>query len=121
VAADAIKQKESKMDRSKIELTDDVNGHRLRCVCGDFTQKLAIYAQSPDGAIRVCEACLKEPDRMDERLKAHAAELREYADEIEGLVGRLDLPSHEAWQAAVDRYEAEWDEQAEQDGAGDQT
>jgi hypothetical protein len=69
-------------------------------VCGGHTEKVEVLAEDHGGNVRVCEFCL-EAGNIDDRLRKHAARLREYADAVEALIGLLKVPSYEAWQARM--------------------
>jgi hypothetical protein len=73
-------------------------------VCGGYTEKVSVLAEGEHH--RVCESCLQAGD-IDARLERFAARLEAQAKDTRGLIGRLQVPTYEAWQAACDRYEAE--------------
>jgi hypothetical protein len=76
-------------------------------VCGGHTDKVSILAEDQLGGIRVCEQCL-HAGNIDDRLREHVAWLRQRADYIESLIGRLIVPTYEEWEAACDRADEEF-------------
>jgi hypothetical protein len=79
---------------------------RLQCnVCGGETEKHYISAVGyieQDGKtvpIRVCETCL-ESGGIDARLQAHSAALVLAAKRALSFIGRLRVPTYQAWLAA---------------------
>jgi hypothetical protein len=99
------------MDKIEIKLVETNVLTRWPCtVCDGRTEKEPILAESErveGNCIRVCERCLEAGD-IDTRLRKNAAGLREYADYIESLIGRLIVPTYEQWKAAYDRHEDEF-------------
>jgi hypothetical protein len=89
------------------------HGNRQPChCCGGFTDEFEVCAEEKieegdeGDKLRVCARCLKAgQDQIDVILRAHVAQLRRYAQEIEGLIGRLKVPSYADWQAETERQE----------------
>jgi hypothetical protein len=80
--------------------------HHWPCtVCGGHTGAVNVLNEAPDGAVRVCEHCLKD-GRIDERLAVHAERLETQARETRLLVGRLKVPTYEEWLAEEQRADA---------------
>ncbi len=73
--------------------------HHWPCtVCGGHTSGVNVLNETPDGAVRVCEHCLKD-GRIDERLAMHAEQLEAQAQEARALIGRLRVPTYDEWLA----------------------
>ena len=80
--------------------------HHWPCtVCGGHTGAVNVLNEAPDGAVPVCEHCLKD-GRIDERLAVHAERLETQARETRLLVGRLKVPTYEEWLAEEQRVDA---------------
>jgi hypothetical protein len=101
-------------NKIEIKLVETNFFTRWSCtVCGGCTEKDPVLAESElekgDGVqcIRVCDLCLKAGD-INDRLRARAANLRQRADYIESLIGRLIVPTYQEWQAACDRADEEF-------------
>jgi len=73
-------------------------------VCGGWTEKDGVLCEVTEGpytGLRVCAQCLKAGQgKVDERLTAHIERLEEYAAQTRSLIGRLELPTFSAWEAA---------------------
>jgi len=64
-----------------------------------------VLNETPDGAVRVCEHCLKD-GRIDERLAISAERLETQARETRALIGRLRVPTYDEWLAEERRVDA---------------
>jgi hypothetical protein len=73
-------------------------------VCGGCTEKVSILCEVTDGkhkGMRICEECLRAGKRkVDARLRKYIAQLQEEAADLHSLVGRLEIPTYEAWRKA---------------------
>jgi hypothetical protein len=107
-------------DRINVELVETNVLTRWPCtVCGGCTEKVPILAEGNDFTgrdhtgrivrreVRVCERCL-EMGNIDERLREHVASITHWLEFVRSLVGRLHVPSYEAWKARYDAHEEEW-------------
>jgi ribosome-binding protein aMBF1 (putative translation factor) len=90
-------------------LTEVNSPTRWLCtVCGGLTEKDQLVCENERVTILVCEQCLKDgQDKIDERLKARVAELRDDAADLKTLIGNLNLPTFEEWKRVTAEYEAE--------------
>jgi hypothetical protein len=87
----------------EIELVQTCVFTRWRCtVCGDFTEKVSVLAEANDqfGVIRVCEFCLLDGN-IDDRLRERVACEPELAPRLQHLIGKLNVPTFQEWEAAV--------------------
>ncbi len=99
-------------DTIKISLTRTNFLTRWHChVCGGRTEKDEILAEGEqnlpaDGLpgreyriVRVCDQCLKgaEGRSIDQRLELYARGLEAEAKLTRAMIGRLQVPSYEAW------------------------
>jgi antirestriction protein len=92
-----------------VELREDRCGFRLSCtVCGGTTEKFEALAEAEvEGTtIRVCRGCLKA-GQIDERLRGTVAEFENYSAFLRSLIGRLQVPSYEEWQAHDEKLDVE--------------
>ena len=71
---------------------------------------LAEVRSGPHEGFRVCERCIATRD-FDAKMQAHAARLEEQAQELRGLMGQLDVPTFEEFQAAETAYRSDVREQ----------
>ena len=77
-------------------------------ICGGYTEKVPVLCQGATGdgaAVRACESCLKARD-TDTILRKHALWLEGRAAYVRGLVGQLELPTYEAWEAKIKAVDA---------------
>jgi hypothetical protein len=95
---------ENKLPPIKVKLVETNVYTRWPCtVCSGCTGKVAILAESEDD-IRVCEKCLKEG--VEARLQEHIRKEIEFVEFLRSLVGRLNVPTYEAWEKAMkENYE----------------
>jgi hypothetical protein len=88
-------------------------GFRLHCtVCGGTTEKFEALAEAEfDGqTVRVCRQCLKAgADQINARLRRHIFVRQNEIAFLESLVGRLQVPTFEQWQAHDEFLEAEYE------------
>jgi hypothetical protein len=82
-----------------------LHNHWPCTVCGGHTSGVNVLNETPDGAVRVCEHCLKE-GRIDERLAMHAERLEKQAQEVRLLIGHLKVPTYDEWLAEERRVDA---------------
>lgn len=88
-----------------VEMIATAGYFRLPCtVCGGWTEKNLVAAESREARVRVCEACLEAGD-IDARLLGRADALERRAAQLRTLVGRLKVPTFAEWQAADDDEE----------------
>ncbi len=75
-------------------------------ICGGCTEKVNVLAEAetPDGAIRVCETCLKAGN-IDDRLEWLASDFEDQAAHRRDLKGRLKVPTYEEWLAREKRVD----------------
>ena len=96
----------------KLELVETNFFTRWNChVCGGNTEKVAILVEVLEGewkGFRVCETCVKERD-FDRKLIMHAEELEGFASNLRSLVGRLEVPTLEQYDARCREYDEEWE------------
>jgi hypothetical protein len=93
----------------KVELQEDRCGFRLGCtVCGGTTEKFETVAGAEvDGTtILVCRQCLKD-GQIDERLRRTVIRIENRAAFFRSLIGRLQVPSYEEWQAHEEKLDVE--------------
>ena len=95
-------------NRVKVELveTNFFTRHACHC-CGGHTEKVAILAEvrsGPHEGFRVCETCIETRD-FEVKMLAYATTLERQAQELRGLVGRLDVPTHAEYLAADKAFE----------------
>lgn len=79
-------------------------------ICGGNTEKTAILCESKEGPFkltRICERCLKHRN-FDERLKKNIQGLREFADVLETMAGRIEAPTYKQWQDAEKQHDDEF-------------
>ncbi len=92
----------------KFELVESKSLTRHPChVCGGSTDKVPILAEVKEGqfkGLRVCEQCMEKRD-FDARLLAYAEALEANAALVRSLVGRLEVPTFEEYQARYAEYE----------------
>ena len=104
------------MEAEKIKLKfvgSKLISRRSCTICGGHTEKdrVLVEAEISCGTVRACWRCLKgnNADKkgftVDERLTRHAERLEDYARFVRSLVGRLVVPSFQAWQAEERRVE----------------
>ena len=77
-------------------------------VCGGHTEKVGILAEVQSGpyeGVRVCEQCLEQRD-FDAKFQDHAARLERRAQLLRELLGRLDAPTSQQYEAAKAEWEA---------------
>ncbi len=94
-------------DTIKISLTTTNFLTRWAChVCGGRTEKDPVLAEGkkdlPNNeyrVVRVCDQCLKgaEGRSIDQRLELYARGLEAEAKLTRAMIGRLQVPSYEAW------------------------
>jgi hypothetical protein len=82
-----------------------LHNHWPCTVCGGHTAGVNVLNETPDGAVRVCEHCLKD-GRIDERLGMHAERLEKQAQEVRLLIGQLKVPTYDEWLAEEQRVDA---------------
>ena len=97
-------------DTIKISLTETNFLTRWAChVCGGWTEKDPVLAEGkkdlPNNeyrVVRVCDQCLKGADGLsiDQRLESYARFLDTEAEITRAMIGKLEVPSHAAWEAA---------------------
>jgi len=100
------------MEKREIEMklvkapTDERKGYPLGLpcdVCSGHTNFQAIVCEGVDEkgkVVRICEACLKEPEQFDAKLDYCAERLIEWAGWLRNLRGRIKAPSLADWKAA---------------------
>ena len=71
----------------------------------DIPGGVNVLNESEDGAVRVCEHCLKG-NAIDARLALHAQRLEAQAQEVRSLIGRLKVPTYEEWLSEEQRVDA---------------
>ena len=107
----------------EVNLVEAFGLRRWPCtVCGGCTEKVPILAEgqqplSNDGEyriIRVCENCLQFGE-IDEKLEQHTLMLETEARLLREMIGRLQVPTFEEWQARYEQYEREWKESYEKE------
>ena len=88
-------------------------------VCGGCTEKVPILAEGRQDlssgdfhvgeyrTIRVCEHCLHAGE-IDARLELNARQLEAQAQLLREIIGRLQVPTFEEWQARYEQYDREW-------------
>lgn len=90
-------------EKVKVELVEAFGFRQRPChVCGNETEKVAIHAEvmsGPDKGFRVCETCI-ERRNFDAALIAHAESLEEMSSALRRMVGRLEVPTFQEYQAA---------------------
>ena len=96
-------------------------GYRRRpcTVCGGWTEKIPILAEGRQDLssgdyhagehriVRVCETCLRL-GAIDDRLELHARQMEAAAQSLREMIGRLQVPTFEEWQARCEQHEREW-------------
>jgi hypothetical protein len=69
--------------------------------CGGETEKVAILCEGE--GLRACEQCLEAGQgRLDERLQETADACEVHAKALRGLIGRVKIPTYEAWRTVED-------------------
>ena len=98
-------------DPIKLELVETNFLTRWPChVCGGCTEKHPILAEVTEGPFkdfRACETCMESRD-FDAKLTAQAERLEEHAACLRAAVGRLEVPTFQEWEDAINRHEKEW-------------
>ena len=97
------------MENQKIvfELVETNYLTRWPChICGGNTEKEPVLCEVLEGTnkgLRVCESCLKHRD-FDNNLERFAEMLERHAQEIRALIGRVEAPSYEEWETAIQKH-----------------
>jgi len=113
-ASEAEGGREMEAEKIELKFVETKFLCRRSCtICGGHTEKdyVLVEAEIPGGTVRGCWRCLKGDNAdnrgctVDERLAKHAERLEDYARHIRSLVGRVRVPSFQAWQAEEKRVE----------------
>lgn len=81
-------------------------------ICGGCTEKEPILCEVKSGeykGTRVCESCLK-CGHFDDHIRAQIESLEKYAESLKSMIGRIQAPTYEQWEAAMEAYEQRWRE-----------
>jgi len=91
----------------EFKLVNSASLTRHHChVCGGCTEKVSIHCMSDEG-LRICESCLESRD-FDSLIQKQICRLEVSAVALRDLIGEIDAPTFEEWEAACQAHEEEF-------------